>query len=167
MFITVGLELAFGLRAGEVTQIRRGMIVSERGRPLLDSRKVNVKSGLGTIVVPPLDPFWSCFVARIKREGWTWQPDDLLVPGTPTEIDDLFRSIGAWMRGHKWETIKKSHALRAYCGSLIAMKFGIYRASHWLRHSTVKVTEGHYTHFLNHRIFRPEEILVRWGRVLM
>jgi integrase len=66
---------------------------------------------------------------------------------------------------HKWETMKTNHALRAYAGSQVAMKYGIYDAQCWLRHSTVKVTEQHYSHFIKR--FRPADldtIPARWAQ---
>lgn len=170
MFLTLGLELAFGLRAGEVPRITWGMFTSERGRPLLDSRRVvTVKGGTAEIVVQPIDPFWSVLVARIKREKWQGKEREFVVPGTPHEFDELFRAIGAWMRGLGWETAKKSHALRAYAGGLVALKEDIYQASVWLRHSSVKITEQAYSYFLKQRrnMVRPRDILMRRGRTLL
>jgi hypothetical protein len=37
-----------------------------------------------------------------------------------------------WPRGLGWETQKTNHGLRAYAGSQIAMKYGIYEAQTWL-----------------------------------
>lgn len=167
MFLTIGLELCFGLRAGEVPQIAWGMFTTERGRPLLDSRRVAmVKGGTAEIVVPPIDPFWRVFVNRIERENWKDKDTEAVVPVTDHEYDELLRGIGAWMRGLGWETAKKSHALRAYVGGLLAMKWDIYRASVWLRHSSVKVTEQAYSYFLKQRkgMYLPEEVLIRFGR---
>jgi hypothetical protein len=60
--------------------------------------------------------------------------------------------------------MKTNHALRAYAGSQVAMKYGIYEAQMWLRHSTVKVTEQNYSHFVNK--FKPadlEQLPTRWA----
>ncbi|HEY5910856.1 MAG TPA: tyrosine-type recombinase/integrase [Verrucomicrobiae bacterium] len=163
MFIALGLELACGLRRSEVVQIRSEMLTVSNKRPLLDGRRTQVKGQTGRIVVPPIDPFWTLLMRRMKREGWQVPAGQLLIQGTPTQIDDMFRGIGHWLRGLGWDTQKTNHALRAYSGSLVAMKWDIYRASAWLRHASVKVTEAHYTHFLNERVFTPEKIRVAWA----
>jgi len=69
-----------------------------------------------------------------------------MIEGSDTyREEDLFRGIGSWLRKLGWETRKTNHALRAYSGSQVAMKYGIYDAQAWLRHSTVKVTEDSYS----------------------
>jgi integrase len=164
MFLAVGLELAAGLRKGEVVQCTWGMLSRDRNGALLDGRGA-VKNCSGRFLVPPIDPYWSVLLRRIEKEGWRGKNTDPVLLGTITETSDCtFRNIGAWMRGLGWKTQKTNHALRAWSGSLVAMKFGIYRASAWLRHSSVKVTESHYTHFLNERVFRPEEVRIRWAK---
>jgi integrase len=162
-FLAVGLELACGLRKAEIAQVTWGMFKRSLGAPLLDGRG-RVKNQTGGFQVPPLDPFWRLLNRRIDRESWRGQPDDLVLTGTATDREDIhFRNIGQWMRELGWETAKTNHALRAYSGSLVAMKYGIYRASAWLRHRSVKTTESHYTHFINARVFNPDKIFIRWA----
>jgi integrase len=63
-----------------------------------------------------------------------------------------------------WETRKTNHALRAYSGSQVAIKYGIYDAQAWLRHSTVKVTEDSYSQYV--KDFKPanlDDIPARWA----
>jgi integrase len=75
-------------------------------------------------------------------------------------------AVSEWLRKLGWKTNKTNHALRAYAGSQIAMKYSIYEASGWLRHSTVKVTENHYTYFIKR--FKPADlntIPARWATV--
>lgn len=90
-----------------------------------------------------------------------------IITGTETyRTDDLFRAVSAWLRGLGWETMKTNHALRAYAGSQVAMKYGIYEAQIFLRHSTVKVTEQNYSHFVSK--FKPanlDQIPARWAKV--
>jgi len=95
-------------------------------------------------------------------------PNHLLstfLQGTQTYRTDLaFRAVSAWMRGLGWGTRKTNHALRAYAGSQIAMKYGIYDAQVWLRHSSVTVTEGHYHQYVAD--FKPanqDDIPARWA----
>ena len=57
-----------------------------------------------------------------------------------------------------------NQALRAYAGSQVAMRFGIYEAPMWLRHSTMKITERYDSHFVSQ--FKPQElerIAARWA----
>ena len=60
--------------------------------------------------------------------------------------------------------MKTSHALRVYAGCQVAMRYGIYEAQMWLRHSTVKITERNNSHFVSK--FKPQElesIAARWA----
>jgi integrase len=124
-----------------------------------------VKNQSGVFVVPPIDPYWKLLNRRIDQQNWRGNGDELVLVGHVTErTDETFRRISAWMRALGWKTQKTNHALRAYSGSLIAMKFGIYRASAWLRHKSIKVTESAYSHFVGSRVFRPEKIRIRWAK---
>jgi hypothetical protein len=132
-----------------------------------------VKNGSGIVQVRAVDPFYSIMKRKIAEMKWAPDPansgpdavSDLIITGTVTyRTDDIFRAVSAWLRGLGWETMKTNHALRAYTGSQIAMKYGIYEAQMWLRHSTVKVTEQHYSHFVNK--FKPadlENLATRWA----
>ena len=163
MFLAVGLELACGLRKQEVAQVTWGMFKRSMAAPLLDGRGW-VKNQTGAFQVLPIDPFWRVLNKRIDKEGWRGQDGDLVLTGTATDREDIhFRNIGQWMRDLGWETEKTNHALRAYAGSLVAMKYGIYRASCWLRHRSIKTTEGHYSHFINRRVFNPDRVFIRWA----
>jgi integrase len=155
-FLAIGHELAFGLRANEMAQARWSWWNTREGYPVLDGR-AQVKNGSNLIQVRALDPWYSIMSDRISLRGWRSAPDDFILEGSPSQREDvIFRVVSAWMRDLKWETRKTNHALRAYAGSQIAMKYGIYEAQCWLRHSTVKVTEAHYSHFV--RRFRPADI---------
>jgi integrase len=162
-FLAVGLMLSCGLRKGEVSQVTWGMFNRSHDGALLDGRG-RVKNQSGCFVVPPLDPYWTVLQRRIERRGWRGRPDETVLQGSLTETtDDVFRRLSHWLHGLGWRTQKKAHALRAYSGSLVAMKWGIYRAQNWLRHATVKVTEQAYTHFCNSRLYKPENIRVRFA----
>ncbi len=166
MFIAVGLELSCGLRRSEVAQVVWGMFTKTPETALLDGRGW-VKNQSGWFVVVPLDPFWSQLNARIDKEGWRGKGAELVLKGTPTDLkENIFAAVGKWMRGPElgWNMEKTNHALRAYSASLVAMKYGIYRASHWLRHASVKTTEDYYGHFINERVFTPELVPVSWAK---
>jgi integrase len=170
MFIATGLELSCGLRKGEIIQTTWRMLTGRmNGSPVVrgiseGETEVDVKNQSGGFEVPPINPFWRVFNHRIDQESWRGELDDLILKGTPTEINDLtFRNIGAWQRGLGWKTQKTNHALRAYSGCLVAMKYGIYRASAWLRHKSVTTTEQNYSHFLNSHVFTPDKVFIRWA----
>jgi integrase len=165
LFLAIGHELAFGLRKGELAQATWRWWSTREGYPVLDGA-ADVKSGSAYVQVRALDPWFNQMRARIEAKGWRGQLDDFIITGTETNrSDDIFRAVSEWIRNHKWETMKTNHALRAYAGSQVAMRYGIYEAQCWLRHSTVKVTEQHYTHFIKR--FRPSDLSTlpaRWAQ---
>jgi integrase len=163
-FLAVGLMLSCGLRKQEVAQVTWGMLGRSYDGALLDGRGW-VKNKSGGFVVPPIDPYWRVMVRRIEREGWRGKSDELVLQGSLTERTELvFRNVSGWLAELGWRTQKKSHALRAFSGSLVAMKWGIYRAQQWLRHSSVTVTESNYSHFINSRVFNPDRVRIRFAR---
>jgi integrase len=180
LFLAIGHELAFGLRAGELAQAKWDWHQTRQGYPVLDG-EAHVKNGTGRVQVRALDPFYTILTTRAKSRGWipslgstgdspvslgdSPKPSSYIISGTLTARSDaIFRAVSDFLRQHGWQTQKTNHALRAYAGSQIAMKYGIYEASTWLRHSTVKVTESHYTHFINKfRPQNPDALPVRWA----
>jgi len=166
MFLAIGHELAFGERKSEMGQTRWSWWTSLEGQPFLDGT-ADVKNTLGDIQVRALDPYYTIMAARIEKEGWRGAPTDYVLSGTETErTEDVFRRISDWLRGLGWQTQKTNHALRAYAGSQVAMRYKIYAASVWLRHSSVKVTESHYTYFITkHRVEDPTKLAARWAQL--
>jgi hypothetical protein len=159
-FLAVGLELCFGLRAGEIAQAKWNWLNHEvDGQPVLMGGAA-VKSGGGFLHVRALNPFWSLFCERVACEQWAGQPDDFILSGSETErCETVFRNVSSWMRALGWDTQKTNHALRAYAGSQVAMRYGIYHACLWLRHSSVKVTEQHYSYFVEaHKVESPDKV---------
>lgn len=164
MFLAVGLELACGLRRNEVSQVTWSMLTTRHGAPILDGA-MDVKNQTGRLTVQPTDPFWTVLIRRIAREGWRGAGADTVLVGTATDLkEDIFRQVGAWLRGLGWETEKTNHALRAYSGCLVAMKFDCYRAQCWLRHRSVTTTQSDYGHFLRSAVFTPAKVKIRWAR---
>jgi|GEM_PF-1348646 len=164
LFLAIGHELSFGLRKGELAQTTWGHWKMREGYPVLDG-PMNVKSGMAYISVRALDPFFSQMKARIDAEHWRGKDTDFVISGPiSNRTDSIYRAVGHFLHTHGWDTQKTNHALRAYSGSQIAMRYGIYEAQTFLRHSTVKVTEDHYSHFI--RRFRPEDpttLPVKWA----
>ena len=169
LFLAIGHELAFGLRLGEMSQARWNWHATRNEYPVLDGR-AHVKNGSGLIQVRALDPYFSTLKrVAIARNWWPKEQgtDTLIIQGTETyRTDGLFRAVSDWLRTLGWETMKTNHALRAYAGSQVAMKYGIYEAQMFLRHSTVKVTEANYSHFIQK--FKPanlDTLPARWATI--
>jgi integrase len=164
MFIAVGLELACGLRRAEAAQVTWEMFTRRYGAALLEGQ-VTVKNQTGQISIPPIDPFWKLLNRRIDRGHWRGKPQEFVLTGHKTDrTENVFRKIGEWLRALGWKTEKTNHALRAYSGCQVAMRFDIYRAQSWLRHRSVTTTQGDYGHFIRSHVFRPEKIRVRWAK---
>lgn len=145
-FAAVGLELALGLRAGEVAQVRWEWFAVEDGVWHLSTRAAAVKNQTGALRVPALDPFWSTFRARALAEG-RWGAGGTVLTGTESERRDLvFRRVSEWLRGLGWEKQKTNHGLRSYAGAEVAIRWrSPFTTQMWLRHESVTTTEKHYT----------------------
>lgn len=155
LFLAIGHELSFGLRKGELAQARWNWWSVRQGYPVIDG-SADVKNGTGLVQVRALDPWFNTMKRRAEARGWIGKPDEYVIGGNDSNREDsIFRAVGMWLRRLGWETQKTNHALRAFAGSQIAMKYGIYEAQTWLRHSTVKVTENHYTTYVKR--FKPTD----------
>jgi len=154
LFLAIGHMLAFGLRVGELEQCRWSWWVTKYGAPMLCGlgQFKGEGSALSWIEISGLDPYYTILRTKAIARGWMPKPTDstavkneYVIAGHKTfRTDDLERAVSAWMRGLGWRTKKTNHALRAFAGGQVATKYGIYVASTFLRHSSVKVTEGHY-----------------------
>jgi len=163
LYLAIGHELAFGLRAGEICQVTWGWHQNRNGFNVLESRAA-VKSGTGWLQVKALDPFFTQMNTQINLRGWRGEPYEFIITGNqPYRTQGLFRAVTAWLRKLGWETQKTNHALRAYSGGQVAMKYGIYDAQQFLRHSSVKVTEQSYAYFINKFKANPDEMPVKWA----
>jgi integrase len=162
-FVAVGLMLAFGLRCSEVAQARWEWLTLIQRAPAIDGVAA-VKNRSGRVQVRALDPFYSRLMERVRAEQWNGAGGFVIEGTEPYRERQVFEDISAWMRGLGWQTQKTNHAFRDYAGSQVAMRYGIHAAQMWLRHSTVKVTEEHYTDFLeHHKVGSPEQVGVQWA----
>jgi hypothetical protein len=83
------------------------------------------KSGDWLVRVRALDPWHTLLMNRIAARGWRGADAEPILQSTENYRTDLaFRAMSAWMRALGWGTRKTNHALRAYAGSQIAMKYG-------------------------------------------
>lgn len=144
-FAAVGLELAFGLRAGEVARARWDWFTVREGAWWCWADAA-VKNQTGEIHVPALNPFWQTFQERAVREGMR-ERGPMVLQGHETERGDaVFRRVSAWLRSLGWAKQKTNHGLRAYAGAEVAIRWGsLFTAQMWLRHESVTTTEKHYT----------------------
>lgn len=164
LFLAIGHELAFGLRAGELSQARWNWHSTLNGYHVLKGEAA-VKNGSGGLLVRALDPYYTTLRTLAEIHGW-WPSiasDELIIPGTTTyRTDVIFREVSAWLRSLGWQTTKTNHALRAFAGGQVAMKYHIYDAQVFLRHSSVSVTETFYKYFVDN--FRSNiESPVKWA----
>lgn len=152
LFLAIGHELAFGLRAGEVCQAKGNWWAVKYGAPTLcatGSFKHNLE---GYFELPGLDPFFTTLRTKAFARGWLpVPPDEFIITGSNSyRADGIEREVSAFLRALGWDTNKTNHALRAYAGGQVALKYGIYKAKEFLRHSSVKVTEQHYMYLMKH-----------------
>lgn len=161
LFLAIGHCLAFGLRKGEVIQLDWSHHTVREHVPCLWAA-VDQKNGARALVVRALDPFYTAMSTIARRRGWDGRDtlpagpsSNPVLTGHETErTDAVWRRVSAFLTARGWETDKKAHTLRAYAGGCVAMRYDIYEASRFLRHSSVQVTEQHYGHYI--RTFRPE-----------
>lgn len=166
-FLAVGLALACGLRKGEISRAKWAWLGSKGGVPWLLAEDVRVKNRTGRISLRPLDPFWRSLNDRISKENWRGLPDDYVLCGTQSErTDHVFRRVAAWLHGLGWRTFFGLHALRAYAGGQVWLKWSPAQASAWLRHSSLQVTQDHYTYLQNEKeLFQLERIInIDWAK---
>ncbi|MGA2246804.1 MAG: hypothetical protein ABSH48_17570 [Verrucomicrobiota bacterium] len=166
LYLAVGHERSFGLRISEVAQVTWGWHTVRNGYPALDNA-AHVKGGTGWVQVRALDPYFTQMQIQIDLHGWHGEPDEHVITGEDTyRKKGLFRAATKWLRGLGWATQKTNHALRALVGGQVAMRYGIYEAQVFLRHSSVKVTEQSYSHFVQK--FKPastEELPAKWATI--
>lgn len=151
------LMLGFGLRKGEVGQVTWAGLRVIEGSWWLD-QAADVKRGSGRLVVHGLDPW-----VRLLRAGRSGE--GLVVEGNETERgEEVFRRIGSALRDEGWSGQKTNHALRAFAGGEVALKYGVYQAQGWLRHKSITTTEKHYTRAWLETAARAPRI--RWATAL-
>lgn len=164
-FLAVGLALSFALRRGEIEQARWDWLTVQHGYHVLTAN-ADVKNGTGKIWVKALEPFYTAMIRRAEAQNWT-TGETILTPGL---ADGTFRAVSAWMEAHGWAETKKAHGLRAYAGSLVAKCFDMLEARDFCRHSSITVTQQHYSHFLTQwkhlspDALRPLGQRVEWSR---
>jgi integrase len=154
-FLAVGLGLACGLRPGEVAKATWDWLTVRNGVPWLffeasDASGFKVKNRSGVISVRPLDPFWRILNERADREGWRGGAGVFLLDGSPSERKDyVSRRISVWLRSLGWRARFIQHALRAWSGGQVCLKWNLETARTWLRHENIKTTDEHYMYLLN------------------
>jgi len=171
LFLAVGHMLAFGLRVGEVEQARWNWWTVKYGSPMLCASGQFKHNLAGYFELPALDPYYTTLRTAAAQHGWRPDPSHpshaaYIIEGSDSyRTDGLERDVSAWLRAHGWETTKTNHALRAYAGGQVCLKYGIYRAKEFLRHSSVKVTEQHYLYLMQNPLVDTirDACPVRWA----
>lgn len=157
LFLAIGHALAFGMRKEEIAIARWSWHATRDGVPLIDATAA-VKGQTGFIQIRALDPFFTILINRAEAMGWRGKPDDyILSAASDTQRhESIFRDVSKWMRARGWQTQKAIHEWRAYAGSQVALRYDIYEASRWLRHSSVKVTELNYARYVG--LVKPSDV---------
>lgn len=159
LFLAIGHELAFGLRVGEVAQARPSWWQVRFGTPMCVATGVFKHNVQGKFEVAALDPFYTTLRTKALARGWlkldaiNSQPstiNDFIITGSASyRTDALPRTVSDFLRTHGWQTKKTNHALRAYAGCQVAIRYSLFDAQRFLRHSSIKVTQDHYMYLLN------------------
>jgi len=151
------LMLGFGLRLEEASQVRWEAWRPVDGSWWLD-QEMDVKGGGGRLVAQGIDPW-----VRLLRRDRPADASGFVIEGTATERgNDVFRRVGRFMRANGWEEQKTNHALRAFAGGEVALKWGLLSAKVFLRHKKIATTERHYTDQWLKKAGRPSGI--RWAK---
>jgi integrase len=157
-YITCWLALGLGLRKGEIAGVRSDWFVTVDGLPCLELRAVIQRDGTeseatknGQIAprIQVVNGAWEKLEPRIKALP---QGGHLISGDEVYRRDGNFREINRWLRAMGWQTQKAIHEMRAYAGCQVIMRDGIYKASQWMRHSSVAVTQKYYGRYLNNTI---------------
>ena len=144
------------------------MLETRDGCPYLSGRLWD-KKGAGQITIRALDPFYSRLMAKIHARGWREEDGDFVWGkdttasfrryAGPQQVGRFLRALPGWS-GHK-----TNHRIRDWLGSQIAMKYGIFGASLFLRHSSVAVTPQHYNSYVTAAATtNKDQILVRYAQ---
>lgn len=142
-YLAFWLAVGCGLRKGEIARARWEFIKEQDGA-IWFIANVPGKDGLA-IKVPIVTDAWEYLKAHRQESG-------PVLLGSATEVRDKWsRRIGDWMDGLGWNSEKKIHELRAYIGSKIAEKHGIFQAHLFLRHKDVRTTKQYYGRYLEMR----------------
>ncbi len=55
-----------------------------------------------------------------------------------------------------WQTQKRIHELRAWAGSKVLERYGVYEASQFLRHKDVRTTQKYYLRYIQMKGLKVE-----------
>jgi len=83
LFLTIGFELAFGLRANELAQMKWGWLQAGPGYPVLAGTGT-FKNGGWRLYVRALAPYYTTLMHRVQAQGWRGAADDYVIPGSGT-----------------------------------------------------------------------------------
>jgi len=132
-----------GFRKGEVMMMRWEWIREDYSG--VDIPEGLTKNGKGRFVPLPKDKLkW---IVDNLRDADVYY--DRRKPGMVVGSEACTR-LNANLRKLGWEGKKVMHDLRKYFGAQVATIAGLFVASHLLGHSNIKVTQAHYSDYLQH-----------------
>ncbi|MDE2100134.1 MAG: HNH endonuclease [Patescibacteria group bacterium] len=149
-FLAIGLALSTGMRRGEMRGVYDSLnglwhsaadwnwFQAHNGYLWADGAG-SFKDGTAMLRTQILDPFWTLMIERVQREGWP--REGLIITGNRSEFD---KNVSKFMKSIGWETRLHLHALRAWAGSLVFMKYGEAAACAFCRHADPQVTRESY-----------------------
>jgi integrase len=136
-YLAFWLGVGIGLRRGEMLFADWKYFVMRDGKPWYSGHITKNKK---KIEVPVQAIAWARFAPLRLAKG--------PILGEHASLNTFPRKLNLWLRQQGWtETEKVMHELRAYIGSLIFREDPV-AAKTFMRHSTFKVTESNYGHYV-------------------
>ncbi len=135
-----------GLRKKEISHARNSWITREDGRVYIDigtSEDFRPKGKDARRV--PVEAFIAGELEALRIPSLSKSEPDYILTGTMTErCESTFRRLNKTLTDSGLKTLKKTHELRKFYGSLVAGKHGLFAAQKLLGHKDPNVTSRHY-----------------------
>ena len=154
LYLAVWLAIGTGCRKSEASAALGSWIEHLHGIPHLKLNKKTKNKSVG-VQITITNGAWDHIAPLLPSN-----PTAPLLTGNKTEREgEVFRRCSDWMRALGWETQKAYHEFRALGGCQVLNRDGIFKASQWLRHSTVVVTQEFYGRYADATVTQGDFIL--------
>ena len=144
------LAVLAGLRRNEIDKLEWSAFLWDKGVIRIENTKyLRLKSQDSEADVDVDAEFMAVFKTFKKQTEGNFVIESEVQPRLDTKYTHYrnggdLRKLSTWLRGNGISSSKPLHALRKEFGSQINAKFGVYAASHALRHGDIAITAGHY-----------------------
>ena len=144
------LAVLAGLRRNEIDKLEWSAFLWDKGVIRIENTKyLRLKSQDSEADVDVDAEFMAVFKTFKKQTKGDFVIESEVQPRLDTKYTHYrnggdLRKLSTWLRGNGISSSKPLHALRKEFGSQINAKFGVYAASHALRHGDIAITAGHY-----------------------